>query len=326
MHQCSTTVRLCTAVAVSLVRDLNGAICRDILCVRASLGECQDLSSEFPALTEKLATCMSKCTPAGSEEASATVTRASASSAGGLRLQEFVDGKSTDGVAALRKAGFDVEETVGKKGDESIWKITDVAGQDGKFNVVLVPFGSTSGICGRVALNAFVGMYEKRAASSVVALHDGWPTKATSASASYSLRVAKSIISSAIALCGRSMRATSLVQIYAKPQRSVRATEMIPKTALALVPETFKVSHATGSDILPTNACIVGFDGRGHLDHIEDVKFYLTSAFSDDFVCPAWAVRSTSDVDKANMVWKTVDVSDVAVVTLPAEARRRRAS
>ena len=47
---------------------------------------------------------------------------------------------------------------------------------------------------------------------------------------------------------------------------------------------------------------------------LPSVKFCLAPHFADDFACPAWAIKGSSDAKDVNVAWGLVSVAHVAVV------------
>ena len=249
---------------------------------------------------------------------------ASASS-GGLKLQEYEGGKSVDGLSILRKKGFDVGSTFVKKGADILLAITDVVRQPNSDSSSVTAFdvhlaGEQEGLkmTTRVSLNEFLAEYTAKSAKEVLVLHSGWPAKVPSASALYLIHLTKSRMSAALAAC--STHPMPAVHIYAKPTKTVKAIDSVAKGSLMLTPDTLKISHSEPNGELPHGAV------RIHIkpvpDAIKDYKFYLAPTFNDDFVCPAWAVKSVVDEKAANMHWVNVEVSVVQVLELATKRAR----
>ena len=57
---------------------------------------------------------------------------------------------------------------------------------------------------------------------------------------------------------------------------------------------------------------------------LHDVRFSLVPIFSKEFPCPAWAVRTTDRLDMANVEWRSMVVSEVAVAEAPMQFVRAK--
>ena len=88
------------------------------------------------------------------------VGSASASSGAGLKLSEFKEGVSLDGVAMLRQKGYDVGDIVARKGSDVLFKVRDVQMGVKEFEVHLDHM-SDSNVVQRAPLESFVGLFRK---------------------------------------------------------------------------------------------------------------------------------------------------------------------
>ena len=87
----------------------------------------QEIKTEFPALGSAVDRLVGVWADVAGHAAEASARSSGSSPAtASVKLQEFRDGKSVDGVAALRKKGFDLGSTVVQRGSDAIWKVGDV--------------------------------------------------------------------------------------------------------------------------------------------------------------------------------------------------------
>ncbi len=242
----------------------------------------------------------------------------------GMKLQEYEEGVSVDGVAVLRKRGLNIGSTVVRKGANLLLTIADVSRDSAVAHpatgFVVHLAGAQDGITStiKVPMSVFLETYEAKSSAEVAQRHEGWPAKEPKASALYHIHTAKCQLSYALALCGG--REAPDIFIETKPSRTVKVVRTAAKGSLMLVPETLKISHASASEDMPHNAVAIDIKPRHEL--IADVRFYLSPTFTDDFVCPAWAVKTVSDAAKANVEWTQVEVSSVTVCAWPEQRTR----
>ena len=238
------------------------------------------------------------------------VGSASASSGAGLKLSEFKEGVSLDGVAMLRQKGYDVGDIVARKGSDVLFKVRDVQMGVKEFEVHLDHM-SDSNVVQRAPLESFVGLFRKGKESEGVAKHPGWPANRPQASIVYAMHVAKCHIASAIAFCGTCDTNEGIIEVFSKPSRTVKVLGHVAKGSLVMVPESLKISHVVDSAPVPHGAQVIGFGPVCEL--LAGSTFFVTTCFTDDFVCSAWAVKTTTDQAKANMAWESADVTQVSV-------------
>ena len=62
-----------------------------------------------------------------------------------------------------------------------------------------------------------------------------------------------------------------------------------------------------------------------NLPRLRDVRFSLVPFFSKEMPCPAWAVRTTDKADMANLEWRSMVVSEVAVTEAPKQFTQAKA-
>jgi hypothetical protein len=106
------------------------------------------------------------------------------------------------------------------------------------------------------------------------------------------------------------------VEVFVKPSRTVKAASVAGKGSIILVPDTLKILAVKDGDTVPEASPEVGL---GSQSAVLGYRFFLAPTFNDDFVCPAWAVKTSTDQRVCNMVWAMVDVSSVEVLDWPGE-------
>jgi hypothetical protein len=249
-------------------------------------------------------------------------------------LVEFSLDGMHDPLTELRRKGFDIGMTVGKKqvpGKKNTM-MTDVftvhsayvdPGAETFRVVALMPVlaSAASSSAAPATLNVvpmklFLSDFMVVTSQDIQVLHPGWPSKAPWASASYLEHSYKGFVQGALVRAARSLWeacGVQAVKILSKPSRLVMASANIKKGMLAFVPETFKITALAKLEPgLGPVAKIVS-----ELPPGVSSLWVLGQSFSDDFVAPAWAVKMTEDLASANMEWTTMRVTMAVVTDLP---------
>ena len=95
-------------------------------------------------------------------------------------------------------------------------------------------------------------------------------------------------------------------------------------STLVLVPNVLRISTA---EAVTEDEARVSIDipESWMMQCLHDVRFSLVPIFSKEFPCPAWAVRTTDRLDMANVEWRSMVVSEVAVAEAPMQFVRAKA-
>ena len=193
-----------------------------------------------------------------------------------MKLQEFRDGKSVDGVAALRKKGFDLGSTVVQRGSDAIWKVSDVQIVGTGGYLVLMTSVETSGqdsmMTLKVSLGTFSEQYVKKTVTEAVAKHPHWPEKSPENSVMYLVNVAKCRIYMALHHVGLNAVSKRAVEVFVKPARTVKAASVAGKGSIILVPDTLKILAVKDGDTVPEASPEVGL---GSQSAVFGYRFYL---------------------------------------------------
>ena len=266
--------------------------------------------------------------PAG---ASASASSSGSSSAplvvsAGVRLTEYSANKLVDGMAKLRKKGFNAGSTVSEKDSTTdAWTIIDVRDTDDKHIVHLADamHDAASGSPQSqkdVDLDDFLAKYVVADLSKVVVVHPGWPKKAPSTYGTYTEALVKGTIMAAVGRVGAhyGQGLESMITVYSRPSRCVKAAVAIKKNAVVLVPESLRVISIKPGDTVPEMGVEVEVGESGKFG--SPMRFFLSPSFSEDFVCPSWAVRGTEKEAEANMEWGSIKVTEVVVMEGPTLA------
>ena len=261
----------------------------------------QDVAAKHPLIKD----CVAELLTVWPATEGKKVVIASASSGSGLKLSEYKEGISLDGVAMLRQKGYDVGDIVARKGSDVLFKVRDVKMGDKEFEVHL-DHTSDSNVVQRAPLGSFVGCFRKGKESEGVAKHPGWP-----ANRPHAMHIAKCQIASALAFCSTHDTNVDIIEVFSKPTRTVKVLAHVAKGSLVMVPESLKISHVVDPAPVPHGAQVIGLGLVCEL--LADTVFFVTPCFTDDFVCSTWAVKTTTDQAKANMAWESADVTQVSV-------------
>ena len=281
----------------------------------------QEIKNEFPALGSAVDRLVGVWADVAGHAAEASARSSGSSPAtASVKLQELRDGKSVDGVAALRKKGFDLGSTVVQRGSDAIWKVSDVQIVGTGGYLVLMTSVETSGqdsmMTLKVSLGTFGEQYVKKAVTEAVAKHPHWPEKSPENSVMYLVNVAKCRIHMAFYHVGLNAVSKRAAEVFVKPARTVKAASVAGKGSIILVPDTLKILAVKDGDTVPEASPEVGL---GSQSAVFGYRFFLAPTFNDDFVCPAWAVKTSPDQRVCNMAWAMVDVSSVEVLDWPGE-------
>ena len=103
-----------------------------------------------------------------------------------------------------------------------------------------------------------------------------------------------------------------------KPSRTVKATSDAIKGSVILVPDTLKVQAVRDDEDVPEALQEVVFN-IGSAVH--GYRFFLAPTFSDDFVNPTFAVKTSVDERMCNMKWVMVGVNSVQVLDWTPEVQ-----
>jgi len=251
----------------------------------------------------------------GSRAAASASDRGTIGSSG-LQLQEFRGKKLVDGESILRKDGYDLGNSVTSKASpDKAWVIWDVLEyHDGEFEVVLREEGADE--MKREKLDTFAKEFKLKDAKNFEVKHPKWPANQAGMGKLHLTMVTKCRIQTALHLVGMAVAEridlTTALALLSKPQRSVKSLMEVKKGQLALTPHSMKIVSVTGKESPPEGSVEVLFK-TGALE-VPGTRFYVPPSCSDEFLCPAWAVRVTHDQKQANMTWVSTTISDIAVV------------
>jgi hypothetical protein len=288
-----------------------------------------ELKVEFPSLGSMVDKMLASCAVAADSMPSGSSLPSDSSLPSGsclpsVKLQEFRDGKSVDGTAALRKKGFDLGNTVVRNGSsDGVWLVQDVKSDAAGVHIVCMCSVGVSGqtidpLEQKVALKTFLEVYVRKAVVEVVVKHPFWPQKAAEQSEMYKVHVAKCRIHSALCHVGMNAVSKRAVDVIVKPSRTVKATYEASKGSVVLVPETLKIQAVKDDEDVPEACQEVVFDRESA---VHGYRFFLAPTFSDEFVNPTFAVKTSADDRLCNMVWAMVSVNSVQVLDWPHEVQ-----
>ena len=112
-----------------------------------------------------------------------------------------------------------------------------------------------------------------------------------------------------------------------KPKRIVVAKHALALSTLMLVPNALRITTHEASDKSAPDATVsVDIPANWKMPCLRDVQFSLVPIFSRQIPCPAWAVRTTDRLQEANMEWRHMVVSEVAVAEAPKQFAKAKAS
>ena len=233
-----------------------------------------------------------------------------------LRLAEYDEsGQLVDGLALVRRGGFDVGSCVGKHAQD-IFRVDSVVGD----TVSLKSLGVVSGDepePTKVNIKVFLKEYTLQDESGLEVEHPGWPSKRPEECKAYRDNAYRAMITTALAcvkMACTERESLPKLRILMKPSRSVKTTDAYAKGQLVLVPDTSRIVSMEEGAQQGLAARISKSDGSATI-----VEMTLMPMFSDVFVCPAWAVKTTTDPKKINMAWALCKVTQVGIVDLPKE-------
>ena len=233
-----------------------------------------------------------------------------------LRLQEYgADGKLKDALGQLRRRGFDLGMTVRKGTSGSVFRIRGVsaAGQ-----VELENCTAEKGAAGfdQVGHEEFLQAWVLCKEGSVLVAWDGWASATPKGSASYISFVLRGQVAWALHCAALACDADlgERILVFAKPHKMVKARAKLPKGSLVLVPETTAIQPASSDGV----CAVVVQKANQDKKHV----FGLGPMCKEGFAVPAWCVRTTGQLDKANMAWASCTVTSVGVVQFPKEVRQ----
>ena len=131
--------------------------------------------------------------------------------------------------------------------------------------------------------------------TTTIEIIDKWESNRPSSSSNYSEHIVKSYIALALAHLANTHKDAKL-RLQQKPYRAVYADEAYDSGKLILVPETMKVSVICPKDTVPTSGMKCNIPKE-----LTSKVFVLMPHFTEKFVAPAWAVRSSDVEDNQNM-------------------------
>ena len=263
-----------------------------------------------------LRTALAECAGEGEGEP----TQATSGVGSTVPLQEYRDGLLVDTLATVRAGGFDGGSTVVKKGETSNQTYVIIDAKSGFVHVR----ESEDGKEDKVPVEEFMNEYEMMD-TQVSVPHPGWPIDYM-CTKQYCKHVAQVRILSAMhAAAALASDALDNIVVLEKPKRSVVAKHALALSTLMLVPNALRVStQEAGED--SEDKVFVDIPESWKMECLRDVRFSLVPFWSKQMPCPAWAVRTTSRADMANMEWRSMLVSEVAVAEAPKQFTKARAA
>ena len=267
---------------------------------------------DLAVLRKALAECADEPTP----------TQATSGVGSTVPLQEYRDGRLVDTLATVRAKGFDGGSMVVKKDGPSnqTYEILDA-----KSGFVHVRQSQDSTEV-KVPVEEFLQEYQMMD-KQVAAPLPGWPIDYM-CTKEYCVHVAKLRIMSALhAAAGSTSDAVDNIVVLEKPKRTVVAKHALALSTLMLVPNALRIStQAVTEDdaVLRISPVSIDIPQSWQMPCLRDVRFSLVPFFSKEMPCPAWAVRTTDRLDMANMEWRFMVVSEVAVAEAPLQFVRAK--
>ena len=237
-------------------------------------------------------------------------------------LQEYRDGRLVDTLATVRAAGFDGGSMVVNKGDCSSHTCEVLDAKSGFVHVKKLKDSTEI----QVPVGEFLQDYELLN-KQVVVPHPGWPIDYM-CTKGYSVHVAKLRIMSALhAAAATTSDAMDKVVVLEKPKRSVVAKHALALSALMLVPNVVRITTQEAGEKSGDHEgqVYIQIPESWNMPCLRDVRFSLVSLFSKEMPCPAWAVRTTDKADLANLEWRFMVVSEVAVTEAPKQFEQAKA-
>ena len=237
-------------------------------------------------------------------------------------LQEYRDGRLVDTLATVRAAGFDGGSIVVKKGGSSNQTYEILVAINGFVQVRHCE--DTTMV--QVPVEEFLKEYEMMDKQAAAPL-PGWPIDYMCAK-DYCVHVAKLRIMSALHVAAASASdAVDDIVVLERPRRTVVAKHALALSTLMLVPNALRIATHDGGSLPGDEPPQVRVDipESWKMPCLHDVQFSLAPFFSKQLPCPAWAVRTTDKADKANMEWRFMVVSSVAVAEAPKQFARAKA-
>ena len=183
---------------------------------------------------------------------------------------------------------------------------------------------SPEGTDDKVAVEEFLKDYEMLQ-KQIAAPHPGWPIDYM-CTKQYMKHVAQIRIMSALhAAAASASDALDNIVVMEKPKRSVVARHALALSTLMLVPNALRVATEEIGGSKPVGRpaddsaekVFVDIPDSWKMECLRDERFSLVPFFSKEVPCPAWAVRTTDKQDLANMEWRFMVVSEVAVAEAP---------
>ena len=179
----------------------------------------------------------------------------------------------------------------------------------------------------KVPVGEFMQVYEILD-RQVAVPHPGWPIDYMQ-SKQYSVHVAKLRIMSALhAAAATTLDTVDKVVVLEKPKRTVVAKHALAVSTLMLVPNVVRISTQEAAEKSGDDAgqVFVEIPESWNMPCLRDVRFSLVPLFSKEVPCPAWAVRTTDKADVANLEWRSMVVSEVAVTEAPKQFMQAKAA
>lgn len=253
-------------------------------------------------------------------ECASESTQATSGVGSTVPLQEYRDGRLVDTLATVRAAGFDGGSLVVKKGGCpcQTWEI--IVAINGFVHVTHSEDKKVRGndMMVLVPVEEFLKEYEMMDKQAAAPL-PGWPIDYM-CTKEYSAHVAKLRIMSALhAAAASAPDAVDNIVVLERPKRSVVAKHALALSTLMLVPNALRISTHEAADKGDSGQVSVDIPKSWQMPCLRDVRFSLVPFFSKQMPCPAWAVRTTDKIDMANMEWRSMVVSEVAVAEAPKQ-------
>jgi hypothetical protein len=216
-------------------------------------------------------------------------------------------GEIDDPLAKIRESGYDVGDFVRHLPSGQICKISEARPHAGA--EIRLTKASDGAPAFELALAAFLAGCTPASAKDLEEKHEGWPQhRAGTADASKNLATRGAVFAalhSAVGSLQSKFAAQDCLELWSKPVRTVKVTAPVAKGGLVLLPETSAMKCVGIQDAVPELAAEV-FVHPGRAERV-----FLLPALSSTSVAPYWAVRSTDDPAKANVV-----VSEASVQVL----------